>query len=529
MTGVQTCALPISTEGTGSYTSEAVTVAGKSADKRIDVPQSVTVLTRQQIEDQSLVTVDQALAKTPGVTMISNDSSQSQYYIRGYSPESMVDGAPTLSGLGGYQQLDMAIYDRLEVLKGPSGLLMGQGSPGGTINFVKKTPRDTFGGYVSSSYGSWNNKRGELDLTGPLGEEKRVRWRGILTGTDRDYYFSNAHDSKWTGAGMVEIDLTPQTTLSLSAVHQNDHAPVFSGLPAYASGGGFIDVPRSTNPYPSWTRYLWTTDEYTAALEHRFDNAWVAKVNYTKRLQEFEFKDAYATTGIDAAGNATYARRWNDWNYERESADAFVRGPVELFGRTHELLLGVNHAFWGSQGKSITYASVTGNIFAPDATVPEPFGAFDTGSRSEQKQWGVYGRAKLQIFDPLTVILGGRVSYYTARSRTMEPSVPGPWLQGARTDGRVSPYAGVVYRLAEGINAYASYSDIFIPQTQQKWGGGVLDPRVGSQYETGVKGEFFGGKLQTSAAVYYIDDVKDRKSTRLNSSHIPLSRMPASA
>ena len=359
----------------------------------------------------------------------------------------------------------------------------------------------------SSSYGSWNNKRGELDLTGPLGEEKRVRWRGILTGTDRDYYFSNAHDSKWTGAGMVEIDLTPQTTLSLSAVHQNDHAPVFSGLPAYASGGGFIDVPRSTNPYPSWTRYLWTTDEYTAALEHRFDNAWVAKVNYTKRLQEFEFKDAYATTGIDAAGNATYARRWNDWNYERESADAFVRGPVELFGRTHELLLGVNHAFWGSQGKSITYASVTGNIFAPDATVPEPFGAFDTGSRSEQKQWGVYGRAKLQIFDPLTVILGGRVSYYTARSRTMEPSVPGPWIQGARTDGRVSPYAGVVYRLAEGINAYASYSDIFIPQTQQKWGGGVLDPRVGSQYETGVKGEFFGGKLQTSAAVYYIDDV----------------------
>ncbi len=497
---------PATTDGTGSYASGAVTVAGKTPTKRIDIPQSVSVLTRQQIEDQHLTTVDQALAKIPGVTMISNDASQSQYYIRGFSPESMVDGSPTLSGLNGYQQFDTAIYDRVEVLKGPAGLLMGQGSPSGVVNFVKKTPKDIFGASLLTSIGSWANKRAELDVTGPLGEEKRVRWRGVLAGTDRNFYFKSSHDTKWTGFGTVEVDLTQQTTLTLSAVHQDDKAPVFSGLPAYVATGAFIDASRSTNPYPTWAKYLWNTQEYTAALEHRFDNAWTAKVSYTKRYQEFEFKDAYPSTGIDAAGNATYARRWNVWNYERDSADAFVRGPIELFGRTHELLLGANYAFWGSQGKRVTYSTVPGNIFNPDSTVTEPFGDFTSGTRSEQSQWGVYGQSKIQIFEPLSVILGGRLSWYDSRSRATEPSVQTPWTHSGETDGRLSPYAAAVYQLTKGINAYASYSDIFVPQSQVKWGGGTLDPRVGSQYEVGLKGEFLDGKLQASGALFYIED-----------------------
>ncbi len=505
------------TDGTGSYTSGAVTTAGKIPTKRIDVPNSVSVMTRQQIEDQNLTTVDQALARTPGVTMISNDSSQSQYYVRGYSPEAMVDGAPALSGFGGWQQFDTAIYDRLEVLKGPTGLLMGQGSPGGVVNFVKKTPKDVFGASLITSYGSWANKRAELDVTGPLGEEKRIRWRGVLAGTDRGYYFDRAHDTKWVGFGTVEIDLTDKTLLTVSAVHQDDHAPAFSGLPADKATGAFIDVPRSTNPYPSWSRNLWLTDEYAASLEHRFDNGWVAKASYTTRRQHFDFKDAYPWEGIDAAGNVEYVRRWWLYDYERNSADAFVRGPIELFGRTHEILLGTNYAFWGNEGVGQNFNGaigsatprVTGNIFNPDATVPEPAFVFNSGSRNEQKQIGIYGQGKIKIFDPLTLIVGSRVSWYDSRSRTIPPGAATGWSQGSKADGRLSPYAGLVYEIVKGINAYASYADIFVPTTSKKWDGGagtILDPRTGAQYEVGLKGEFFGGKLQTSAAAFYIDD-----------------------
>jgi len=509
---------PATTDGTGSYTSEAVTIAGKTPTKRIDVPNSVTVMTRQQMDDQHLTTIDQVLAHTPGVTMISNDSSQSQYFIRGYAPESTVDGAPTLSGFGGYQQFDPAIYDRIEVLKGPAGLLLGQGSPGGVVNFVKKTPKDVFGASLETSYGSWNNKRAVLDLTGPLGEEKRVRWRGVLAGTDRDYYFDRGHDAKWVGFGAVEIDLTDRTLLSLSVAHQDDHAPAFSGLPAYKATGAFLDVPRSTNPYPSWTRYLWMTDEYAASLEHRFDNGWTAKASYTTRRQNFNFKDAYAYDGVDAAGNVDYVRRWWNYDYERNSADAFVSGPVELFGRTHEILLGTNYAFWGSEGTGVNFNGalgslkprITGNIFNPDATVPEPADwTFNSGSRTEQKQFGVYGQGKIRVLDPLTLILGSRVSWYDSRSRSIAPSTPTSWTQGAKADGRLSPYAGIVYEVVKGINAYVSYADIFSPTTSLGYDGGagyILKPRVGSQYEVGLKGEFFGGKLQTSAALFYIDD-----------------------
>ena len=496
------------TDGTNSLTSGAVTTAGKIPVKRINIPQSVSVLTRKQVEDQNIATVDQALARVPGVIMISNDSSQSQFYSRGYSPESMVDGAPTLSGFNGYQQLDMAIYDRLEVLKGPSGLLMGQGSIGGVVNFVKKKPKDTFGASITSSYGSWNNKRIEMDVTGPIDKEGRLRARGILTGTDRDYYFDNAHDRKWTGSGAVEFDITPDTMLSLSATYQDDNAPSFSGLPAATGTGAFLDVPRSTNPYPSWSKLLWDTQEYTAAIEHHFDNDWTAKASYTTRLQTFEFKDAYPSTAAAADGSATYARRWNEWDYKRDSLDAYVQGPFELFGREHEILFGVNKAFWSSEGKRVTYTSVAGNIFNPDGTVPEPFGDFTSGTRSEQEQWGIYNQTKIQLLDPLKLIVGGRLSWFDSRSRAVAPSAPAAWTQGAQADGEFTPYAGLVYEIAEGINAYASYADIFIPQTQLKWGGEVLDPRVGSQYEVGVKGEFFDGKLQASGALFYIADNK---------------------
>lgn len=496
------------TDGTGTYTSDAVTVAGKLATKRIDVPHSVSVMTRQQVEDQQLTTVDKALARTPGVTMISNDTSQSQYYIRGYSPESMVDGAPAYGGLNGYQQLDMAIYDRLEVLKGPAGLLMGQGSPSGVINFVKKTPKDEFGASILTSYGSWANKRIEADVTGPVDPEGRLRVRGILAGTDRNFFYKNAHDEKWAGAGMVEFDLTPETMLSLSASYQKDDGPSFSGLPAYAASEGFIDVPRSTNPYPSWTYNNWRTQEYSAALEHQFDNDWTAKVSYTKRIQDQEFKDAYPRSGIDAFGNVSYARRWHDWDYDRQSVDAYIKGPVELLGRTHELLFGANYASWKTEGKRVNYSAVTGNIFNPDATVSEPFGTGLSNDirEDEQRQWGIYGQSKIEVFDPLKLILGGRISWYDADYRTIPTGSSVNWTQGAQTKGRLSPYAALVYQLSEGINAYASYSDIFISQTQQKSGGGVLDPRVGSQYEVGVKGEFLDGRLQASGALFYIED-----------------------
>ncbi|WP_018259697.1 TonB-dependent siderophore receptor [Methylobacterium sp. WSM2598] len=494
------------TEGSGSFTSDAVTVAGKAPVRRIDVPHSISVVTRRQIEDQTLTTVDEALARATGVTRISNEPSQSQYLIRGYDPQAMSDGVPVLGGLSGYQQLDTVLYDRIEVLRGPAGLLLGQGEPAGVVNFVRKRPRETFGASLATSYGSWANKRVELDLTGPLGGESGVRWRGILAGTDRDSSFRDGHGTRGLGAGMISIDLTPRTTLSLSAVRQSDLSPSFSGLPADAATRRFLRVPRDTNPYPAWARNQWTTQEYAAELEHRFGE-WVLRAAYVRRLQDFAFKDAYPVTGTDPAGNAKYARRWSIWSYDREGADLSVQGPVEAFGRRHEVLLGMNAMSWSQAGRRVNYPQVDGNIFDPNAGVAEPFGPFTRGSRNLQEQWGVYGQTRLRLLDPLTLVLGGRLSSYEARSRAAAPSRGTPWETDTSVTARPSPYGALVYELTPGLNAYASYADIFLPQTDPKWPSGVIDPRVGTQYEVGLKGEALEGRLQASAALFRIDDV----------------------
>lgn len=495
------------TDGSGSYSSGAVTIAGKVPVRRIDVPQSISVLTRQQMDDQNLLTVTEALPKITGVTMISNDSTQSQFYARGNAMESMVDGAPAQNAFSGYQQLMLTIYDRLEVLRGPAGLLQGSGNPSGVVNFVKKQPKDVAGASFTTSFGSWNNKYGELDITGPIDPEKRLRYRAILAGNDTDYFFKNAHDRKWIGALFVEYDLTKNTKLSVSAVNQDDKAPSNSGLPAWTNGQ-FFNVSRSTNPYPSWSRYLWNTQEYNANVEHKFDNNWVGKVTLTRRNQEFDFKDSYPTTGVDPNTlTATYARRHAIFTYQRDSADAYLSGPLELFGRKHDLLLGANYAYFSSQGKRVNYTSVNNvPVFNPD-TVAEPFGAFNQGPESETKQYGVYGQARIRLLDPLSVLVGGRFTSYEARSRTIPPGATTLWTPGAKINGHFSPYGAVIYELQKDLNLYASYSDIFIPTTQLKANGSVLEPRTGKQYEVGIKKELFGGKAQASLAVFQIKDM----------------------
>src|SRR5690606_35422750 len=120
---------PGRTEGTGSYAAQAVSI-GKQARSLREIPQSVSVLTRQRIEEQNINTVEGALRQVTGVSM-TNDGFPGTFYARGYALDVQYDGVPSSSGLSTQEQLDIAIYDRTEALRGPAGLLQGAGSPGG--------------------------------------------------------------------------------------------------------------------------------------------------------------------------------------------------------------------------------------------------------------------------------------------------------------------------------------------------------------------------------------------------------------
>lgn len=515
------------TSGTGSYTSPAVTVAGKTALPLREIPNSVSVLTRQQMDDMNLVTPWDAFTQITGVQAIANDTLQGQYYARGNSLDVRVDGAPSLLPLSGYQPFDLAIFDRIEVQRGPTGVLQGSGSFGGTVNMVKKRPTDHFAASVLGTVGSWNNKRVEADISSPLNAEKTVRARVVASVLDKEWFVNRFTDKKQVAYGVIEADMTPATTLRASIARQHDESPGFSGLPTY-SNGVLLSVDRSFNPNPAWNRSVWDNAEVAVDLEHRFDNQWIGKAHVSRRDAGFFFKDSYLLTGIDPVTyTGNYTRREFDYDYAAQDLDINFSGPFTLLGRTHNLLLGANASRYTSDGKGanrnqtgmqavldVNNVRLTDPPAVPEITVP-----YKTGSASVTSQSGVYGQARFSVSDPLTLVLGGRASNYANESRTTEPALPTAWSQGAKSDGKFTPYAGVVYDLGQQVSLYASYSDIFVPQTQKKVDGSVIDPRIGKQWEVGAKGEYFDGRLNTLFAVFSIKDVNRSYADPLNTGY----------
>lgn len=499
------------TEDTTAYTAQETTVASKLPVALKDIPQSVSVVTRQRIEDQNLTTLEDALQQVTGVTVTPNGTDTSQYRSRGYTLNSAIDGVPVYSGLSGSEQFDLAIYDRVEVLRGPTALLNGSGDPGGTVNVVTKKPRDRFALNGTLSAGSWDNYRSELDVTGPLNESGSLRGRAVGIWQDRDFFYDRTHQEKKVFYGVLEYDLTPDTTLSITFADQINRiqAPYY-GLPAYTTGA-LLDVSRSLNPTPDWAWSDSHTQEYVAGIEQRFDNGWTATSKFRYLDKDSGYKDSFVSSGVDPDTHTVsyWYNRQFDSEHRRYGLDLYAGGPFQLLGREHQALIGYNYDDYEYQyaGYNRAGARQTGiSLFDPSA-VREYDVTPTTGNLTRTIQSGVYGQTRLQLLDPLTWVIGGRVSNFTIRNRSISPSIPTAWSKGASVNGEITPYTGLIYAVTPQVSLYGSYSDIFIPQDEQRADGSPLDPRKGKQYETGVKGSFFDGALNASVALFQINDI----------------------
>ncbi|MBL1257874.1 TonB-dependent receptor [Methylocystis sp. Sn-Cys] len=502
------------TEGTGTYTTPLVTVAGKVPLPRKEIPQSVSVMTRGQMNDMQLTTVQDAMFWVPGVSTIANDVTQGWPASRGYTLGVAYDGVPTYDGLAGYQQLDLAVYDRIEVLKGPAGLLSGAGNPGGIVNIVRKRPQDEFKLRTEFTAGSWDNYRGLIDVTGPINEERTFRYRALVLHQDKHFFFTPSQpEDKWLGYGSLEYDITPNTLLNVAYTRQRTSDPAYSGQPVAALSyfGGtspyFLNVPRSWNPYPDWTQAKWDTEDKNIRLEHRFGEDWVAKVNFNRRDIGYEFADAYPNSGVNPSNwTAQYARRHYMYYYHRTGLDSYLSGTLPWAMIKNTLTIGYNYDRFTYEYKGAPRVYVNNiPVFWPNAIGPN-LNPFTAGGQNQTLQHGAYSQLRLTPIGPLTFVFGGRLTNFFAKNRNVFPSAPANWSYGAKSNHRFSPYLAGIFRATDEINFYGSYSDIFIPQTNQKADGTTLDPQVGGQFEAGVKGEFLNKKLNASAAWFEIND-----------------------
>lgn len=502
-------------ESKRTYATGAATVTGKVPLKQKEIPNSVSVITRKRMDDQNLVTMGDAMQQVTGINVVNNDNMNNQYFARGYGMSVMYDGVASYNGMTPSHQFDLPLYERIEVLRGPSGLMRGSGEPGGVVNMVKKRPRSTPAASIVASAGSWNNYRLEGDVTGALNADKSLRGRIIAADEDRKYFFDHTHSKKWLGSGMLEYDFTSQTSASLSfSAQDHDVQAPYTGIPAYRNlvdpnNGVYplMDVARSTYNVPDWNRMRYQTKETTLGLEHKFDNQWLIKTVVNHRKQYRNYKYAYVWEGVDPTANTVkYQIMQGDDDYTRDGADIFANGPFVLLGRTHNLLVGYNaELYWNlsHSGRSATINNVTYGDLTPLA---EQFFANTSGSESETRQSGLYSQARFSITDPLTLMLGARTTTFKIKTRNVAPSAQTAWKDGAKANNQLTPFAGLVYDLSKEVSLYTSYSDIFVPQTQLKADGSTLDPRTGRQYELGSKGEFFDGELQASLAWFNIRD-----------------------
>lgn len=265
-------------------------------------------------------------------------------------------------------------------------------------------------------------------------------------------------------------------------------------------------MPRSTFIGADWSNVEATAREVQADLVQKLGGGWELRAVARRRTQSSH--NAYAS--LLAYGAITSLDDSVDFllNRSRTSAGAWgadvsVSGSFEALGQSQQLLIGANY----DRRVTTTY-SAFGFDTAPlfDSTsLPEPDLADGGGSRSRTVQYGLYGQARLKPVSPLTIILGGRVTSFRAASQDVYP-LAGDYVPGARATARFTPFAGALLDLTRTITAYASYSDIFVPQTERTVAGTVLPPRTGAQFEGGLKGAFLDGALNASLAVFRLRD-----------------------
>lgn len=503
------------TEGAGSYAATVSNSATRMNLKPRETPQSITVITRQMIEDKGLTTVEQVLQHTPGISMVGDASQNSQIFVRGFYLESgiLIDGLNTTSAQPVYegslsQGLDPAIADRVEVVKGATGIVAGLGSPSASVNFVRKRPTSQFQARAEASIGSWQRRSGEADIGGPLNEAGTVRGRVVAALRRGESYIDRYDYDKAVLYGAIDVDLGRNTTLSLAVDHQRsdtDGAFNYSSNPAFYVDGGVFRPDSGFSTGQDWTDWNTRQTSFTPSLEHRFDNGWLAKVSLRHAKGEIDRVSFYpgdyvnrATGELVGAWSLPYADR-SLRHSDTDSVDAYATGRFDWLGRKHDLAFGINagrNDFTMATFNSATlpaYALGSGAIAAPAMA-----SAASYDNLFRQQQAGIFATARLNPSDRLKLMLGGRLSNW---KHTTDNRLTGS-SNTVKHDDISTPYVGAVLELAKNASAYASYTGVFRPVTNYGADGTLLDPAEGSNAEVGVKFGLLDDKLNLSLAAY---------------------------
>lgn len=491
-------------------TSQMQSGATKLATPDIETPQSVSIVTREQFEEQGATSVRQAVSYTPGVYSNQIGASNRFDYIvlRGFSDGSLdnvyLDGLKMMGDTNSHSSLvvDPWFLEDIEVVRGPASVLYGRSSPGGIVALTSRKSSFDAGGEVKLFAGNNNQRGAAFDVTGALDDNDRVAAR--LSGMTRyaDSQFGPLKEERYALMPSLTWRITDQTRLDLMAyLHRDPEGGSHSGLPYDGTVVPHYGQKISNTFYEGEDDY----DKYDRRenmvgynIEHMFDGGWSVRQKLRYLHTDVELNQVYAAGWL----NETELNRGYSGSDEKMSAitlDNQLDGSFDTWQVNHRLLVGIDY-----QDRSNNTTGYYGAFPPIDAFNPV-YGAkpdyIDMYAREKHKlrQTGYYLQDQMS-WDRWRITLGGRYDQVSVSNIDK--------INDTRSDldkNNFSTRAALLYLFDNGFAPYVSYSTAFTPTSFADENGNLLDPMKGKQWEAGLKYEPEGLNSQFSASVFRIN------------------------
>ncbi|WP_338474099.1 TonB-dependent siderophore receptor [Pseudomonas sp. MS646] len=493
-------------------------VATKTSAALRETSQSVSVVTREQMDDQGAQTVSQAMRYSPGVLTNPYGATHRYDYVamRGFNDGSVdniyLDGLKSMGDSGTYSsiQIDPYFLERVDILKGPSSVLYGRSSPGGLVALTSKKPLYEAYRQVQATVGTQGQRGMGFDFTGPVDDDKRITYRLVGLADTSDTQFDHNKEKRFALAPTVNIDFSEDTSLTLQAYLQHDpEGGYHGGMPAdgtlHSRNGRRISE-HFFEGEPGIDGYERDQQSFGYQFEHRFNDVFTARQNFRYLDSEVKNDQVYAygwTTPTSNELNRYYSGA-------EEKLHAFIVDNMlqaEFFtGATkHTVLMGADYQ------RRKTVVDWTSGSLAPINAFDPTYGNAaityfsPTSYLRRLEQTGVYLQDLIEM-DQWRFSLGLRQDWVETsdENRIAESGRPqGTEINDKRT--KLTGRAGALYLFDNGLAPYISYSESFNPNSYADSAGNPLPPTDGKQWELGLKYQPPGTDDLYTASLFRID------------------------
>lgn len=497
------------------YTATRTAAGTKTDTALVEAPRSISVATRQQMDDRSVHSLDDAVRYMPGITASSygSDTRTDWLRVRGFEPTQFLDGLPLPKGVYANPKPETWNLDRLALLRGPASSVYGQTPPGGLLDMVSRRPSAEASSEIQLQYGSDNHRQINFASTGKIDDAGQFLYGISGVVRDSDTQIDHIENKRYNIAPSLTWNIDDDTRLTLLTQFTRDDTGVTSQF--YPIQGTKIDMPFGKISHhknlgdPDYDYYDRTYYALGYAFEHRLNDVWQFKQNlrYTKSDLAFQtvtvnsYNPSFAGFTVDDQGNVGRGTTNVDEDISQFAVDNNFQADFATGDIRHTLLLGLDH-----QRSNTNYTSIFGT--APSINVNNPIygqtivrpprssAFYDYDQKTYQT--GLYAQDQMAL-DQWRLTLGGREDWVHTSTQFINKGD----ATNTQRDKNFSGNAAISYVFDSGFVPYLSYAESFQPTTgADATSTGSLKPTEGKQWELGIKYQPPGSKTLLSAAVY---------------------------